>query len=135
MANAKAKPVKKASPSSERWTVARYLSDKKPGPVRLFRTFEKMVKACGSSKTEAHKSVVYWKDKRIFAGAFVTSKRLEIVIDLRRRVPHPTLRVAWNTTLKVVTHRMKIEREEELDDTIAKLLREAYITVGPGTKD
>ena len=95
MANAK-----KCKPASRKtgWTVARYLSDKNPEPVLLFRTFEKMVKACGSSKTEAHKSVVYWKGKRVFAAAFCTAKRLEIVIDLRRRAAHPTLRVAWNTT-------------------------------------
>lgn len=126
--------AKKPVTAGNQWTVARYLSDKKPEPVRLFRQFEKMVKACGPSKTEAHKSVVYWKGKRVFAGAFVTSRRLEIVIDLRRRAPHPTLRVAWNTTLKVVTHRMKIERAEELDESIGCLLCEAYVTVGPGTR-
>lgn len=66
MANAKAKPVKKkANSSAKSWTVARYLSVKKPEPVRLFRIFEKLVKACGPCKTVVHKSVVYWKDKRI----------------------------------------------------------------------
>jgi hypothetical protein len=129
------KGSKKSVKAGNQWTVARYLSDKKPEPVRLFRIFEKMVKACGPCKTEAHKSIVYWKDQRVFAGAFIASQRLEIVIDPRRRVAHPSLRVAWKTTVKVVTHRLKIERAEELDESISRLLCEALATVGPGTRD
>jgi hypothetical protein len=34
----------------------------------------------------------------------------------------------------VFTHRLRISRESELDPRLAKLICEAYETVGPGTK-
>jgi len=115
-------------------SVEEYLSDKHPDGVGLFRAFQELVAACGESQVDPHKTVVNWKDQRIFASAFILGKGLEIAIHLRRRVNHPTLRQAWNTTQKVVTHRLTIKKEDELDEDIANWLCEALATVGPGTR-
>lgn len=77
---------------------------------------------------------VRWKRQRTFAVAFVKSHRLEVAIDLLRRVDHPLLRNSFNTTKKVITHRLTLERVDHVDDTITALVHEAYDTVGPGTR-
>lgn len=41
---------------------------------------------------------------------------------------------AFHTTRRVITHRLTIERIEQLDASIEELLAEAYETVGPGTR-
>jgi hypothetical protein len=41
---------------------------------------------------------------------------------------------AFRTTRRVITHRLTIERIEQLDASIEELLAEAYETVGPGTR-
>jgi hypothetical protein len=42
--------------------------------------------------------------------------------------------VALFRVLRVVTHRLRVTHAEQLDDSIAGLLAEAYETVGPGTR-
>lgn len=112
-----------------------YLKDKNPHAASLFRRFHKLVLACGDdTETSVSKTVVFFKRKRVFAGAHVRGKRLEPVIDLLREVEHPCLRGAFNTTKKVLSHRLTIVSEEELDDSLIDMLKEAYETVGPGTK-
>ncbi len=46
----------------------------------------------------------------------------------------PQLREAFPTTKTVITHRLTITSDDQLDDTLAALLAEAYDTVGPGTR-
>ena len=41
---------------------------------------------------------------------------------------------AFHTTKRVVTHRLRIAEDAQLDDSIAALLVEAYDDVGPGTR-
>jgi hypothetical protein len=122
--------AKKAQPRS----VAEYLEGKPPEMAKLFRRFEGMVAACGESRSAVSRTVVCWKRKRNFCCAFIlSSKRLELSIDLRRTVAHPRLMAAFHTTQTVVTHRLRVENEAQLDDSIARLVCEAYETVGPGT--
>ena len=112
-----------------------YLKDKNPRAASLFRRFHKLVFACGDDiETSVSKTVVFFKRNRVFAGAHVRGKRLEPVIDLLREAEHPCLRSAFNTTKKVLSHRLTIMSEEELDDALVNMLTEAYETVGPGTK-
>lgn len=56
------------------------------------------------------------------------------MIDLLRTAEHPLLLAAFPTTKKVVSHRLRITDMDQLDDSIAALLAEAYEEVGPGTR-
>jgi hypothetical protein len=90
--------------------------------------------ACGPSEPAPRSSIVYWKRNRVFVGAFIERGRLELNIDLFREAEHPCLLAAFKTTKRVVTHRLRITEEAELDDAIATLVAEAYEDVGPGTR-
>jgi hypothetical protein len=68
----------------------------------------------------------------MFAGAFVDGRRLELNIDLVREVEHPGLIAAFNTTKRVITHRIRVTVADQLDDSLEALMVEAYGDVGPG---
>jgi Domain of unknown function (DUF5655) len=111
-----------------------YLSGRNAGAVELFRQFEDIVERCGPSETAPRTSIVYWKRQRVFAGAFVQGRRLELNIDLLRAAEHPRLLAVFPHTKKVFTHRLRITDATQLDDSIAALVQEAYDEVGPGTR-
>ena len=100
----------------------------------LFRRFQVMVEACGPSDVSVSRTIVFWRRKRVFAGAFVEGRRLGLNIDLLRQAEHPCLHSAFNTTRRVVTHRLRLGRPEDLDAALAALVAEAYEQVGPGTR-
>ena len=111
-----------------------YLEGKNPEGVALFRDFQRLIERCGPSAAAPRSSIVYWKRSRVFAGAFINGRRLELNIDLLRNAEHPSLLAAFPTTKRVVTHRLRITDPAQLDESIAALLREAYEDVGPGTR-
>ncbi len=115
-------------------TVEEFLEGKNADGVRLFRRFHALVEACGPCGPSPSRTVVYFRRTRVFAGGFVNGRRLEIVIDLLRTAEHPLLLAAFPTTKKVVSHRLRIEDESQLDESIAALLAEAYEDVGPGAR-
>jgi hypothetical protein len=115
-------------------TVEDFLDDKNADGVRLFRRFQNLAERCGPSTIDVKRTIVWWKRKRIFAGANVNGRRLDVVIDLLRSAEHPLLLVAFPTTKKVVSHRLRFTDAKQLDDSILALLREAYADVGPGTR-
>jgi len=114
--------------------VAAYLEGKDPDAVALFRRFEKLVGRCGPSEPAPRSSIVYWKRRRVFAGAYIERRRLELNIDLLREAEHSRLIAAFHTTKRVMTHRLWITDATQLDDSVAALLAEAYRDVGPGTR-
>ncbi len=115
-------------------SVDAYLEGKNAVAVELFHGFAKLVEACGPSHVDPHKSIVHWKRERVFAGAYVEGRRLELNIDLLREAQHPCLLAAFPTSKRVITHRLRITDPARLDDSIAALVREAYEDVGPGTR-
>jgi len=100
--------------------------------VALFRRFQDLVQDCGPSELVVNPSIVYWRRNRIFAGAFCKGRRLELNVDLTRQAEHPRLLVAFPHTKRVFTHRLRIEDESQLDDSLAALLAESWREVGPG---
>jgi hypothetical protein len=115
-------------------SVEAYLEGKDSDLVALFRRFEKMVQSCGPSVVAPRRTVVYWKRNRIFAGAYIERRRLELILDLLREVEHPCLIAAFPTTKKVITNRLRIAEPDQLDDAVAAFVAEAYAEVGPGTR-
>ena len=102
--------------------------------VALFRRFQALVEACGPSELVVRKTIVYWRTGRIFAGAWPERGRLELNVDLLREAEHPCLLTSFHHTKRVITHRLRIEEEAQLDEALATLLAESYAQVGPGTR-
>jgi len=113
-------------------SVDAYLEGKDADAVALFRRFEELVDGCGPSEPTPRGSIVYWKRERVWAGAYIERGRLELNIDLLRA--DPLLLAAFNTTKRVVTHRLRITEAEQLNDSVRALLQETYDEVGPGTR-
>jgi hypothetical protein len=111
-----------------------YLHGKDPAAVKLFHRFQQLVERCGASEPAPRRTIVYWKRKRIFAGAYIERGRLELNIDLLRQAEHPCLIAAFPTTKRVITHRLRIKHASQLDDSVGALVAEAYKDVGPGTR-
>lgn len=114
-------------------TVDDYLADKEPAAVDVFLRFRKMVLALGDDVEErVHRSEISWSRTRVFAAAFVYASRLEVAIDLPRRIHHRALREAFPTTGTVTTHRLHIASADDLDAQVTSMLIESYERVGPG---
>jgi hypothetical protein len=111
-----------------------YLAGKPPAAVELFRRFRALVLAAGECEERVHRTEVAWADRRVFAAAFIISGRLEVAIDLLRRVDHPALLQSFPTTRKVYTHRFTFTEPDQLDADIEAWLVEAHDDVGPGTR-
>jgi hypothetical protein len=115
-------------------SVEAYLEGKDPAGVDLFRRFEALVERCGPSEVAPRSSIVYWKRKRIFVGAYIERKRLELNVDLLREAEHPCKLAAFPHTKRVITHRLRITEADQLDGALAELVAESYAEVGPGTR-
>ena len=115
-------------------SVEAYVEGKDPDALALFLSFEKLIERCGPSEPAPRSSIVYLKRSRVFAGAYIERRRLELNIDLLREAEHPCRIAAFHTTKRVITHRLRITNAAQLDDSIAVLLAEAYEDVGPGTR-
>lgn len=108
-------------------TVGDYLSDKEPAAVDAFLRFRELVFALGDDVDEqVHPSEIRWARTRVFAAAFVYSSRLEVALDLPRRIHHPALREAYPTAGRFTTHRLSLAPADRFDDQLAGLLTEAY---------
>jgi hypothetical protein len=115
-------------------SVDAYLEGKDADAIALFRRFQELVERCGPSEPAPRSSIVYWKRKRIFVGAYIERRRLELNVDLLREADHPCLLAAFPHTKRVITHRLRITEPEQLDDALAALVAESYEEVGPGTR-
>ncbi len=115
-------------------SVGAYLADKDPAAVELFLDFQRLVERCGPSEVAPRRTIVYWKRKRVFAGAYIERKRLELNVDLLREAEHACLLSAFHTTKRVVTHRLRITAFDQIDAALQALVAEAYDQVGPGTR-
>ena len=113
-------------------SVEAYLEGKSPEGIALFRRFEEIVHECGPSEPAPRSSIVYWKRNRVFAGAFVNGRKLELNVDLSREAEHPCLLAAFPTIKRVITHRLRVMDASQLDDSLEALVAEAYEEVGPG---
>ncbi|MEU5843202.1 DUF5655 domain-containing protein [Rhodococcus sp. NPDC047139] len=110
-------------------TVDDYLADKDPAAVDVFQRARAMILALGDDVAEqVHASEISWSRGHVFAAAFVYSSRLEVALDLPKRVHHPTLREAFPQKGTVTTHRLSVASADELDEHFVALLDIAYRT-------
>jgi Zn-dependent M32 family carboxypeptidase len=102
--------------------------------VALISALRALTKGLSETVENVTATEVQFKRARTYTSAYVKSHYLEVAIDLLREVEHPLLRASFPTTKKVFTHRLTFTRVDQLDDDVAALVREAYETVGPGTR-
>ena len=112
-----------------------FLTGQREDAAAMFLAYRDVVLGAGDDIDErVHRTEVAWARTRTFTTAFFLAGRLEIAIDLLRPVEHPCLLQSFATTKKVITSRLSITRLEQLDDSIAAFVDEAYATVGRGTR-
>ena len=105
-----------------------------PEDLAKLEAFRDRGLALGDVEMRVNRTDVSFARRRVFASAYVKSHWLEVGIELLRRAEHPKLRTAFPTTKKVTMHRLTFGEVDELDDAFDELLREAWETVGPGTR-
>ena len=104
----------------------------RPGELELVESFRAMITALDDVEERVSRTELSFARRRVFAGAFTRSGRLEVFVDLLRQASHPLTIAVFPTTKQVWTHRLTIERLDQLDESIRELVDEAYATVGPG---
>ncbi len=100
--------------------------------LALLSAYRERVGALPDVEERVHRTEIQFARDRIFTSGFMKSHRLEIVVDLLRHAEHPRLLAAFNTTQKVVTHRLTLVSVDDID-SVMDLIREGWETVGPGT--
>jgi Domain of unknown function (DUF5655) len=109
-----------------------HLDPLSPEERAIWDRFAELVAAPGPSELVVTKSRVAFKAHRIFAGGFFLRGRLEIFFDLPEPVPEAErdarFRSVWEQARRLWTHRLKLERLEDLDDKLARWLEDAWAT-------
>jgi hypothetical protein len=109
-----------------------HLDPLSPEERALWDRFAALVADAGPSEMVVTKSRVAFKAHRIFAGGFFKSRRLEIFFDLPEPVPEDErddrFRAVWEQARLLWTHRLKIERLDDLDSQLAGWLKDSWAT-------
>ena len=113
--------------SCGRYTLDALFAKSEPRVFELFQKFRRMVRDCGRSTMIPQKTRVVFMVRMRFAGATVRKSHLRIGLMLERPLPpDPRLVETLAVAPRCYGHYFKIERADQLDQSIAKLLREAY---------
>ena len=100
--------------------------------VVLYRRFEGLVSSAGAAKTSVTKTAITFSgSRRLFAGARLTRSSLSGFLDLQRTIDDPRVTRASPHTKRVFTNHFRVRKLDELDETFASWIREAY-DVGEG---
>lgn len=96
--------------------------------------FRDACRALGDVEERVTSSQIAFAGKRTFASAYIKSHYLEVGIELLREVTSPKPRTSFATTKKIVMHRYSLRERSDFTPAIRKLLKEAFETVGPGSR-
>jgi hypothetical protein len=102
-----------------------------PEERAIWDRYLEVVEAAGPSEMIVTKSrVAFRAAHRIFTGGFFKTRRLELFFDLPDPVPErerdERFRQVWEHAPRLWTHRLKIERVDELDAKLATWLRQSW---------
>ena len=115
------------SHSCGRWELGALFAKSDPHVFELFQKFRRMVRDCGRSTMIPQKTRVVFMVRMRFAGATVRKSHLRIGLILERPLPpEPRLVETLAAAPRCYAHYFKIERADQLDESIAALIREAY---------
>lgn len=123
---------------SNDWTVQRHLDGKPDFAVDLFQRFRAILEGFGPVELSPSKSTVTFKGtRRGFAGAHPVPTGLRGYFDLQRNLlatgADPRITSAVPYTSRLFVHQFRLDSPDQLDDTFAGWLAEAY-AVGQGAR-
>jgi hypothetical protein len=115
-----------------RYTIDDHLRDKDELVVDLYRRLVSIVEGCGPFEYAVAKTGITFKgSRRGFAGAKPKPDRLDGYFDLTRRVEDPRILNSSPYTKRLFVHQFRVTKSEQLNETFAGWIREAY-EVGQG---
>lgn len=97
-------------------------------------SFRDFCRSLPAVEERVHSADITFARVRTFASAYIKSHYLEVGIELLREVRDPPPRTAFQTSKKVWMHRYSLRHVDQFDNATRSLLREAWETVGPGTR-
>jgi hypothetical protein len=117
---------------AERVPLEVHLDPLGPDARGLWDRYVGLVEAAGPSELIVTKSrIAFRAPHRIFTGAFFKTHRLELFFDLPKPVPEgerdDRFRTVWEHSPTIWVHRLKIERQEELDDKLRSWLADSWV--------
>jgi hypothetical protein len=119
-------------PQSDEWTIERHLDGQPAFAVDLYRSFIDLVAAIGPFTYAVSKTTITLKGtRRGFAGARPFRGGLRGYLDLQREVADPRFVSVAPYTSRLFVHHFRIATPDQLDDTFAGWVHEAY-DVGQG---
>lgn len=115
------------------YTVEGHLADKPDAARRLYDRFMQLLHACGPFDYNITKSLIGFRGpRRAFAGVRLTKKGLQGYMDMTRPVENdPRFTNVTPYTKRLFVHTLLITSEDQLDETFAGYVRDAY-AVGQG---
>lgn len=117
---------------TEQWTIEDHLEQGDDAGRALYHRFIEMVESIGPFSYAVAKTTITLKgSRRGFAGARPKGGRLVGYFDPQRQLEDPRISSVAPYTSKLFVHHFRIEALDQLDDTFAGWLTEAY-AVGAG---
>jgi hypothetical protein len=125
---------------AERVPLEQHLDAMSPAERAIWDRFVELVDAAGPSEMIVTKSrIAFRAAHRIFTGGFFKSRRLELFFDLAEPVSeqerNARFRQVWEHAPRLWTHRLKIERVDELDEKLGEWLAESWATYSKPPED
>jgi hypothetical protein len=116
---------------AERVPLDVHLEAMSPEERAIWDRYVGLVEAAGPSEMVVTKSrIAFRAAHRVFTGGFFKTRRLELFFDLPEPVPEAArderFRQVWENSRRLWTHRLKIERVDELDVKLAEWLKESW---------
>ncbi|WP_051267482.1 DUF5655 domain-containing protein [Nakamurella lactea] len=119
-------------PAADVWTVPRHLAAGSENGVALYRRFIELIERNGPIRYAVSKTTITLKgDRRGFAGAKPKGDVLSGYFDVQRQISDPRISNVSAYTHRLFVHHFRVESLDQLDDTFAGWLAEAY-AVGAG---
>ena len=116
--------------AAERVSLEVHLDQLVPEERSLWDRFAALVSDAGPSEMVVTKSRIAFRAHRIFAGAFFLRGRLELFFDLPDPVPEQErdgrFQAVGEQARRLWTHRLSIQRADELDDRLARWLKASW---------
>ena len=97
-----------------------------PQVADLYRRFERMVRRCGPVVVSPTKTLIAFKLRATFAACVIEKRALRVGVLLARRHEDPRFVKVVSVAQRSHEHVFRVERPEDLDDTVQAWLREAY---------
>jgi len=117
--------------SAAEWSVERHLAGKPEFVVDLYERFVKLIAACGPFTYRITKTAITFKGThRGFAGAKPRKSSLDGFLDLQRALKDERFLRASPYTKRLFVHQFRITRIEQMDESFASWVNEAYLVGG-----